>query len=66
MLLAETMFDYIVTRAGYMLLGTFAGVLTVMFLKAIRKNERRINGLESRLETLEGGSVANPLDSPGG
>jgi hypothetical protein len=64
MFLAETVLDYLVTRAGYMLLGVASGVIVVMILNTIRKNKRRVDDIESRLETLEAGSVASSSASP--
>lgn len=59
MFLAETVWDYAVTRAGYMLVGATSGAIVVVILNAIKKNNRRVDDIESRLELLETGSEAS-------
>jgi len=65
MFLAETVWDYAVTRAGYMLIGATSGAIVVVILNAIKKNNRRVDGIESRLELLEAGPEASPPVSSG-
>ena len=65
MFLAETVWDYAVTRAGYMLIGATSGAIVVVILNAIKKNNRRVDGIENRLELLEAGPEASPPVSLG-
>jgi len=65
MFLAETVWDYAVTRAGYMLIGATSGAIVVVILNAIKKNNRRVDDIESRLELLETGPEASSSVSLG-
>ncbi|HCK53024.1 MAG TPA: hypothetical protein DIC23_07390 [Planctomycetaceae bacterium] len=65
MFLAETVWDYAVTRAGYMVIGATSGAIVVVILNAIKKNNRRVDGIENRLELLEAGPEASPPVSLG-
>ena len=59
MFLAETVWDYAVTRAGYMVIGATSGAIVVVILNAIKKTNRRVDDMESRLELLEAGPEAS-------
>ena len=58
--MAETVWDYAVTRAGYMLVGATSGAIVVVILNAIKKSNRRVDDMESRLELLEASPEASP------
>ncbi len=65
MFLAETVWDYVVTRAAYMLIGATTGAIAVVILNSIKKTNRRVDDMESRLELLEVGPEASPSVSLG-
>jgi len=65
MFLAETVWDYVVTRAAYMLIGATTGAIAVVILNSIKKTNRRVDDMESRLELLEVGPEASPPVSLG-
>ena len=65
MFLAETVWDYVVIRAGYMLIGAITGAIVVVILNAIKKNNRWVDDIESRLELFEAGPEASPPVSLG-